>query len=641
MVSINPQFYLKARDNTTLLVKDVAIENDFLSFSCQKKWNDVGTWTLTLHRDSPHAATFLPDGSGNLHTGILLQVNYGDGQGLLNVLTGPQLAWDVTLDEQNNHLLIASGACDNIWLQRRVSLPFAGYPYQSDVILGHGYSPVRYYTLGDSSGTTAVDSSTSAVNATYNGGCTLGQAALIDDPPTSTLLNGTTGFISVPTTGLPSGNSAVSAFGWGLLTALPGAAGTMWSWGSAISNQAFQVGILSSGIPYCSLFGHANVVGTTPITLGIPFLLGLTWDGTTLKGFCFQNGNKNQGQFGSQTPGAASIVYGAVSFGRWIGNSQFWNGYLGHGAFFNQDMSAQLDVSGLYPWPTWAYRVGLSKLAFKDYAIGFSQGAVAEHDLNTFVGANLSFPSDRAIPNFSRPLPSLGATCSPTYSRMDNVLTLAQSIGLKSTPQLGFRLEQVAGQMLFSIFESTDRTSTAVFSLARNNVRTYKLHGEVAKVNYYYAGGVQAVTGVPESRVFVEGGDSTSISQFGRMEAFLDDRSAPDQATLRGAIAAGLAANAALRTFEVTTRETDALYFMGPGDNGYDVGDTVKVVLEGQTFTDVVREVDIDLEPGAAPVVTAIIGTPGATNNINDPTVTTANSLSNNLDAISSLAINY
>jgi hypothetical protein len=62
-----------------------------------------------------------------------------------------------------------------------------------------------YWRLGESSGNTAADSSSSGHGGTYTGGFTLGQpGAVLGDPNTSVSLNGTTGKVTLPSLGTAS-----------------------------------------------------------------------------------------------------------------------------------------------------------------------------------------------------------------------------------------------------------------------------------------------------------------------------------------------------------------------------------------------------------------------------------------------------
>src|SRR6266702_2805264 len=68
--------------------------------------------------------------------------------------------------------------------------------YQSVVLADN---PIRYYRLGEASGTVATDIGSQAQNGTLNGGITLGQAGLLTgDSDTAELFDGRTGYIDTP-----------------------------------------------------------------------------------------------------------------------------------------------------------------------------------------------------------------------------------------------------------------------------------------------------------------------------------------------------------------------------------------------------------------------------------------------------------
>lgn len=59
-------------------------------------------------------------------------------------------------------------------------------------------SPVAYYRLNETSGTSAADASGHTNTGTYTGGYTLGQTTTATDGDKAVLLNGTTGYITIP-----------------------------------------------------------------------------------------------------------------------------------------------------------------------------------------------------------------------------------------------------------------------------------------------------------------------------------------------------------------------------------------------------------------------------------------------------------
>ncbi len=75
---------------------------------------------------------------------------------------------------------------------------YAPSGYYANAVLAD--DPLAYYPLGETSGTTATDASGNGNNATYVGGVQLGTpGALPFDPGTSATLNGSTGYVQLPT----------------------------------------------------------------------------------------------------------------------------------------------------------------------------------------------------------------------------------------------------------------------------------------------------------------------------------------------------------------------------------------------------------------------------------------------------------
>ena len=75
-------------------------------------------------------------------------------------------------------------------------------------------SPVAYWRLGESSGTTAVDEIGTS-HGTYTNGYTLGQSGAVSDPNTAVALNGSNGRVVVPSTAAAlnvTGNLSVEAW---------------------------------------------------------------------------------------------------------------------------------------------------------------------------------------------------------------------------------------------------------------------------------------------------------------------------------------------------------------------------------------------------------------------------------------------
>ncbi|SRR6266480_950260 len=195
-------------------------------------------------------------------------------------------------------------------------------------------SPIRYYRLNESSGTNIVDSGSQAHNGTLNGGVTLSQAGLIfADSDTSMLFNGTTGYISLPTTSLPTSAGAWTLEAWVKMPSslpanfpVPLHMGTSTGGASNATSLVYNAGTVSLGDGQNFL-----ITGGTLVANGVYHLVG-TYDGTTAKLYI------NGVSIGSTTH-TYTVAYG-VSY---IGNddsSDFWNGIIDEAAIYSTALSS-------------------------------------------------------------------------------------------------------------------------------------------------------------------------------------------------------------------------------------------------------------------------------------------------------------
>ena len=378
-------WYLGAKANATNLVVASGLEKKVASFKCTKRFNTLGVWELilqdTVSSPSTYASIFLQDASGNLHNGIFFEVDNQDGNGLQYVFSGPQTDVKVDVDAAGMRTIMATGFSEEYWLAKRRAFQVPHYPYPYLVSSLGTFFPatfepgwytipeatsnlLRFYTLGDTSGTTAVDSK-SAINGTYTGGFTLNQNGLIDDPKPCVLFNGTTGYVSLPTTSLPTGNSAWTMTIWFYITSNPGSAAKLMQWGNWGTNRAApHLAMNTSGQVYVGTFnGDTTPSAATGASLNTPHFLVGTWDGTNL--LCYLDGK----QVASATPGALAVTLVQAFIGK-DNIGEFFPGYLQHAAVYNINLSAA-SIANLYA-------VGISRQAYLAYdAVGLKQASLA------------------------------------------------------------------------------------------------------------------------------------------------------------------------------------------------------------------------------------------------------------------------
>jgi len=185
-------------------------------------------------------------------------------------------------------------------------------------------------------------------------------------------------------------------------------------------------------------------------------------------------------------------------------------------------------------------------------------------------------------------------------ARFEQMLELCQEIALKGG-DIGFYFDQ---DFVFTPYLPSDKTGSVKFSKELGNLTRYKRRVAFPDANYIVAGGSGELT----SRAFVVVNDSTSITNYGRLEYFYDYRNAGDTTQLTEA------ANAKLLTFsenvsvEIWPIELQSMAF----GTDYELGDKVTVVIPSQTIQDVVREISITITKGAQEQIVPVIGTAGS-----------------------------
>jgi len=150
--------------------------------------------------------------------------------------------------------------------------------YRSEVLAD---SPAAYWRLDETSGTTA-GSETSTDAGTYQGGYTLGQpGALVNEPSTAALFNGTTGTVNLRSSAGLNPTTALTLEGWVKPTSLPATSATI-----IRKDAQYLLRITGSGGVVFRVWkgGSAREVatGSTLVRAGQWSHVVGTWDGSTM-----------------------------------------------------------------------------------------------------------------------------------------------------------------------------------------------------------------------------------------------------------------------------------------------------------------------------------------------------------------------
>lgn len=173
----------------------------------------------------------------------------------------------------------------NAYSSQAGSAPTAGSVTGSFSDLVMSFNPVRYYRHQEASGTVAYDVSGSGQNGAYVNAPTLGVASGVSGESNDkavTYASASSQRTSVPTTSLPSGNSAITFMQAINIAGAPGGTVGMMCYGTSGSHNVFQLIMNTSRQVLIDLGGAGNVTSTAVSTSAWHLAIA-TWDGTTLK----------------------------------------------------------------------------------------------------------------------------------------------------------------------------------------------------------------------------------------------------------------------------------------------------------------------------------------------------------------------
>lgn len=586
------QYALYVRDTNRNLVGQV---DQFNAFEYVARFNAVGAWSLDVDADTPLAGYLATRGYGLMVNRSIVDAETGVVTSSSVLMSGPIRGWS---RQMQGNKLVVTGLDDLCWLAMREAWPTVIYPYSALMLSTSGL--LRYYRLGESSGTTATDSK-SAQNGTYTGGFTLNQAALVDDANPAAKFNGSTGYVSLPTTSLPTGNAAYTIGAWFNAAALPAASAVILGYGNWGTNlSAPHIAINSSGQAYAGTYnGDTTPVGS--VAAGTTHLLVATYDGTTLT--CYLDGVN----IGTATPGTLTVT---------LVNAAIAAAPPHLTQFFNGTVDEAFICSGALPAATIAqlYNVGFSRFASSAYdpRTGAAETIIRQYiDQNAVSAVNDPIGRSRVVNGLTLAADGGHGSSVSGNARYDALINkdgtgLLQQLALSSSPALGFTVTQSGTSLVVSVYVPNDKTGSIIFSQELGNLADFTY--EVNAPDIDSGGNLAVVAGGGQGtlRTITLRADGTSISDWGRCETFVDARDTSDPATLAQRGDAALAQVSETVSFSAVLAPTESMVY----GRDFGLGDTVTVVVDGVAFTDIVREVDIALTPDGAETVTPAIGTP-------------------------------
>ena len=575
---------VRVRQNSNLTL--LAEVDDFHHLTAKPRYNAIGEWVMDLSALSPWASYLT-----TFANGLIVERDIHDGNGFVPVLSGPitRIRHTGGLDQ----MLQISGASDEIVLQDRQVEPNPTYPIYASMMTGQG-NLWGYWRLGETSGTNAADASGNGRNGTYAGTYSQGfnGGGQIDDA--DKWCHFTSGKVTLPTAGLPTGNSPWTIGCWATID--PGPFPNFQvpigfgKWGTNLAVAALVID--GAGAVYASAYNADTE--HVPLTPNVFYCLGATYDGITLT--LYVNGVA----VASMHPGTLVITLvggGAVLSMAPDGTTQPLVG-----------RNDEAYIATVCYTPAQMYQIYATGLSRYNYQMADHQSAAAETAMKHYVAYNdgSSAVASRQVSGFTIEADSARGATVPVDGRWGTVLQICQDIAAASAQagtEIGFRVVQSGSNLQFQNYLPADKTNNAKFSQDLGTLLNYSYQIDRPQANHIFVGGA----GSGQARVYAEVEDSSSVSTYGLIEGFLDARSSTDSSTLGAAGNAALIQNASQTNLTIQPADTDGLQVF----RDYNVGDKIASFIDGGSVTNVIRELQIDLSVEQGAIIMPGIGNPG------------------------------
>ncbi len=596
---------IRVRDASLNLVGEVT---DYSKATIIKRFNNVGQCTLILNADDPMAPYLATPGYG-----LVISRTITNDAGVVTSQDGSFFTgdvWEFKRENRGGQKTLQVVAYDDL---RRVACrdawPVVIYPYTTLILSETGLQ--RFYELQETSGTTATDAA-NARNATYTNGPTLNQAVgagVVDDPAVCVAFASASTQYAVTSdiTGMPTGNNPFSIEGWFNATSFPASINEGAAFGKNATNSTANLFVDNTGV-WKAGWNGGNAPAGSAVSAGTWHHVVQTYDGTTMRIYLdgALSGSANPGVALTLPSSAAEVIIGAFP----ITHGSPFNGKAFYVAFYSVALSATQIANH--------YNVGKNRFAYQASDVPATTNAetVIRHFVirNCISGSVIADPNgnSRAVPNLAIAANGNRGSTITGVGTWDRLISkdgtgLLQRLALASSPALGFKVTQSGTTLTFSFYTPADKTSNAIFSDDLGNLGDFSY--EVKGPDWEQGGNALVLggSGTGTGRTYYLTTDAGSISAWGRVEQFLDQSNTSDAATLANAAAAAIVALKNSSSMSLQLVPNAALTY----GIDFDLGDTVTYVIDGASLQDIVREVQIDLDPSSGEVVTPAVGTPG------------------------------
>lgn len=580
---------------------------DFQKIQMIPRFNDVGSWMI---EKVPESDPMVPYLVGN-QPGIIIADRAGN-----SLMSGPVMRHETYTDDQGVDYLNFYGIDDNVILARRLGLPNptvvgqTGMFYQDEVLFDDPIVFLRFSERSYASGQIIHNTALSGIQWTCDTSMPTPQAGSIItsdnawDYHAQFGSGGTAKYIYALNASqhpllLFSLGESITIEAWIYIEAWsPGGSKVIVARGGSPLGWTFLFYVLQTGelrFLYTNPADGSNQIydsaaGSIPLTQWKHVAVTFTY-GKPASMKLYINGVQVPGTWivGTGLMGPLNVPT-ATYVGTYAGAGEFMVGRIDEVAIYRSALSSgrikahYVSAGRATQGNVQDVRSGVAETAIKDYInYNAGPGALAGRSVTGLTIAS----------NLGRGTTVYGA------ARFQFLIEVLQDLAIQGGG-LGFRIRQptTAAQLVFDIYVPVDRSAAIKFSKAFHNLRSYRYTVEAPKGNYLYTGG----QGEGNIREIVEVSDAASITKWGRIERFYDQRNIEGSTELLAQATAGLSEFAEKTGLSIEPADTSYPIF----GTDYDLGDKVQVVIRNASIIQPISEAVIELTPDGETVKPAI-----------------------------------